>query len=426
MAHEKSNFKLERRRTLIKHPFKLAIVCIGVFLILLFYALPLFHKGGNANAAGCAAVYFPNWNIYQNDENQVKNLPWDRLNRIYHAFWKIIPDQDGYAIVSTDPWADTDTNNKKAHFAQYEKYSNQYPQVDILLSIGGWTCSGYFSQMAASASGRSSFIDSCLKTLETYPFLDGLDLDWEYPGVARKGSGSDEGCPVVADDKTNYTLLLRDLRSALDARFGTGKKMLTVCAGASENILSHQDYVFLHPYVDQINLMTYDMATSHQHTTGHQSPLYGEISADSAVRYLRSQGVPAAKISIGTPFYCHGWKNVDLTADPIGASASGKNKGGSMAWRRIVEWEHNALPVGTPGWHAGYDENAQAAYLWNDDPQSPYYRNLLTYENYRSLDAKLQYLQKNSLGGIIVWQSGGDAAALDFPLLTQIFQTLHP
>lgn len=408
------------KRSLLQNAGMILLVCS-----LLLYALPLVGPTGSAAAEGTVTVYFPNWNIYQEDASQVRNLPWDRLDRIHHAFWKIVPEENGFALAPTDSWADVDPGNDKAHFPQYADYAARYPQVEILLSVGGWTCSGYFSQMALTKESRASFIQSCIDVLTEYSFLDGLDLDWEYPGVARTGSGKDEGCPVMGDDFRNYTLLLKELRAALDARFGAGKKRLTVCAGASEQILGKQDYAALHPYVDAINLMTYDMTGSYSAVTGHHSPLYGSVSADQAVRYLRGLGVPASKIGIGTPLYCHGWKNVDLSGKIVGASASGKNKGGTLLWKNITAFESAATEDGL-GWHTGYDEQAQAAYLWNDDPVSPYYRNFLTYESDRSLAAKLRYIQGEALGGIIVWQSGGDNSAAGWPMLTQMYRTLHP
>ena len=80
-------------------------------------------------------VYFPNWSVYAGDQNQVKALPWDRLDCVNHAFWKIVPRDGGYAIASTDPWADTDASNPRAHFPQYAEYAQKYPDTKILLSI---------------------------------------------------------------------------------------------------------------------------------------------------------------------------------------------------------------------------------------------------------------------------------------------------
>ena len=190
-----------------------------------------------AESGDClVTVYFPNWDVYSDSFGQVKDLPWEKLDCVNHAFWKIVPKDGGFDIESTDPWADTDPYNPKAHFPQYAEYAAKYPDTKILLSIGGWTECGYFSEMSLSCESRASFINSCLETIEAYPFFSGIDIDWEYPGVARSGGSGDEGNPVLGDDKANYTLLLCELRGALDERFGPGVKLLTVCAGASRSM----------------------------------------------------------------------------------------------------------------------------------------------------------------------------------------------
>lgn len=370
-------------------------------------------------------VYFPNWNIYSDSRCDVKGLPWDRLDCVNHAFWEVVPQDGGFAVVSTDPWADTDPDNPVAHFPQYAECAEKYPDTKILISIGGWTDSGHFSEMALTAESRGSFIQSCLKTLDTYPFLSGLDIDWEYPGVARDPEDeSDEGNPVVGDDRTNYTLLLKELREALDEHFGAGKKILTVCAGASVSYsLSMQDYASLHPYVDRINLMTYDMAGPWEETTGHHTALLGENSAETAVNYLLDQGVPAEKIAIGSPLYSHGWKMNEPAQDTVGAAAAPI---GDQTWHDLLPLEQAAVPEGTPGWHMGYDEQKEAGWLWNDDPASPDYLAFYTYDSAASLQAKLDYINEQGLGGLIVWEVHGDSIDGDWPMITRMHNALHP
>ena len=367
-------------------------------------------------------VYFPNWSIYSDDLNQVKNLPWDRLDCINHAFWKIVPREDGFAIVSTDPWADTDPDNPRAHFLQYAEYAEKYPDTKILLSIGGWTACGYFSEMALTEQNRASFIRSCLETLEAYPFLSGLDIDWEYPGIPRAGGDGDEGNPVKGDDRTNYTLLLKELRAAMDGCYGVGRKLLTVCAGTSA--LSCQDYAALYPFVDRVNLMTYDMAGSYNAYTGHHTALYGRNSANTAVNYLLKEGVPPEKITIGSPLYSHGWRMNKARETVVGVAAKGLSDG-ELTWNQLRHLEEAAVPEGEAGWHMGYDAEAEAAYLWNDDPDSDSYLTFYTYESTRSLAAKLQYIQASGLGGLIVWQVHGDSAEMDWPMISQMAHAFH-
>ena len=400
------------------------LICV-LLTAALFSALILGACAETKKEEPGVTVYFPNWNIYSDSRQDVSGLPWDRIDCVNHAFWEVIPQDGGFAIVSTDPWADTDPDNPAAHFPRYAECAEKYPDKQILISIGGWTDSGHFSEMALTKESRGSFIQSCLDTLDAYPFLSGLDIDWEYPGVEREPEDeNDEGNPVLGDDWTNYTLMLKELREAMDEHFGQGKKILTVCAGASVGyLLCQQDYASLHPYVDRINLMTYDMAGSWEENTGHHTALLGEVSADTAVKYLLEQGVPAEKIAIGSPLYSHGWKLREPAKETVGAAADAID---DMTWHDLTALEQAAVPEGTPGWHKGYDKTKEASWLWNDDPESPDYLHFITYESAESLAAKLDYINANGLGGLIVWEVHGDSIDNDWPMITEMHQGLHP
>lgn len=199
--------------------------CLAVALVLsMVFAFGSMTHPAHAEGGGKElVVYFANWDFYSaNPSAQVKNLPWDRITYINHAFWKIQKTEDGkYPIVSTDAEADM------THFPQYEEYSALYPNVNVLISVGGWNSCEYFSEMAAAAEGRKSFIDSCIETMDTYPWVDGIDVDWEYPGETR------DGCPSSPEDDANYVLLLKEMREAFDAKYGAGAKKLTVCSSTN-------------------------------------------------------------------------------------------------------------------------------------------------------------------------------------------------
>lgn len=88
--------------------------------------------------------------------------------------------------------------------------------------------------MALTSAGRNTFINSCVEFLKKYTFIDGLDLDWEYPGTDRKKDPMDDydkGCPGGPEDKENYVLLLKELREALDNN-GLKTKLLTATGAA--------------------------------------------------------------------------------------------------------------------------------------------------------------------------------------------------
>ena len=72
------------------------------------------------------------------------------------------------------------------------------PNIKIVLSVGGWGAGG-FSTMAKTLNGRRAFANSCLSFIDEYK-LDGLDIDWEYPGIDWAG------IDASGEDKNNFTL----------------------------------------------------------------------------------------------------------------------------------------------------------------------------------------------------------------------------
>jgi len=86
--------------------------------------------------------------------------------------------------------------------------------LKTLISLGGWNFNfnydtkHIFTTLAASRANRQKFIQSCIQFARKYNF-DGIDLDWEYPGDPDQG-----GRP---EDTPNYTLLLAEMRAAINA-----------------------------------------------------------------------------------------------------------------------------------------------------------------------------------------------------------------
>src|SRR5262249_44509657 len=143
--------------------------------------------------------------------------------------------------------------------------------------------------------------------------LDGVDLDWEYPGQGVAGIKN------RPEDKQNFTLLLKTLREQLDAESDSGKRTgvtrytLTIAA-ADREYFDPTQMGRLHAYPDWINLMSYDFFNSLTPTTGHHAGLYRsqhaaptDRDADSAVKQYLAAGVPAEKIVLGVAFYGRGF-----------------------------------------------------------------------------------------------------------------------
>jgi chitinase len=213
-----------------------------------------------------------------------------KLTRINYAFANI---KDGRMVLG-EP---ADAQN----FAMLTAMRNGHQGMTVLVSVGGWLWSTNFSDMARTPESRLAFEDSVMIFLRRYD-LDGLDIDWEYPGLPGAGH------PFRAEDKENFTALTRELRERFDAYVRkTGRRLyLTIAMGASDEVIAHTEMRKVQKYVDTVNLMTYDYyEASDDKTTGHHAPLFAnpadpkKASADATVKAFEKAGVPAEKIPAG-------------------------------------------------------------------------------------------------------------------------------
>ena len=131
------------------------------------------------------------------------------------------------------------------------------PELKIVLSVGGWGADG-FSQAARTKEGRERFAASALVIVKEYG-LDGIDIDWEYPGTSLAGIASDRS------DKENYTLLLAELRKTLDA-YREGMLVTTAVGGdvyfALQTDMNLPASEILSTYVYRIGLLNGDYGYS--------------------------------------------------------------------------------------------------------------------------------------------------------------------
>ena len=356
--------------------------------------------------------YFISWGIYNPDNPYfVTDVPADLLTHINYAFVNI--SDDGKCILG-DEWADAqysypddqETDELRGNFKQFLLLKEQYPHLKTLLSVGGWTWSGKFSDVALTEESRAAFAESCVAMMKQYGF-DGLDIDWEYPG-----GGGMEGNVSRPEDTQNFTLLLNELRAQLDAQGeadGGVHYLLTIAAPAGPPMIANLELDKIHEPLDWINLMTYDFYGSWSPTTGFLSPLYAspddpsedemtrtKLNTDATVQAYLDGGVPPEKIVIGVPFYGRAWGGVEDV-----------NNGLFQPYTELPETPRGEASYGYDDLQA--EDMKDYPRFWSDDAQSAWLYNpetkiMVSYEDPQSLEAKAAYVKEKGLGGMMFWE----------------------
>ena len=381
------------------------IATLAVVLALSSQATMAATSSSNKRIVG----YFVEWGVYARNYH-VADIPVEKLTHINYAFAKIengrVAVWDTYAALekfypATDSWTDP-SGTLRGNFNQLRVLKETYPHIKVFISVGGWTGSGEFSNMANTAEGRRRFAQSALQFIETYNF-DGVDIDWEYPVC----NGLQAGRP---EDKENFTLLLKELRQTLG-----NDALLTIAASANPDCLNSIEIDEFIQYLDWVNIMTYDFHgdwEANYGTTGHNSPLYNNndplspsFNIDSAVNYLLNRGVPLQKIVTGLAFYgrsASGVRGKDGLYAPFSGPGPGSYEEGFLEYKDI---EKDYLDKN--GYTYSWDDLAKVPYLFNKDKKE-----FISFDDRRSIENKASYVAGNGLSGVMFWELSGDNGEL--------------
>ncbi|MGZ3752469.1 MAG: glycoside hydrolase family 18 protein [Mucilaginibacter sp.] len=285
----------------------------------------------------------------------------------------------------------TDTINLR----RLNELKKQNPALRVVISIGGWTWSGKFSDAVLTDTSRAAFAASAVDIVRKYD-LDGVDIDWEYPG--RPGL---EGNIYRPEDKQNFTLMFRDLRHALDSiKQQTGKEyLLTTAVGGFASFLDKTEMGKAQQYLNYINLMTYDFSgkVAGHHTNLYNSKLYNTREyADNAVNAFVAAGVPANKLVMGMAFYGRVYNLAANTKRGIGDTILTRDRGKGYSTLKDSLINQN-------GYVRYRDRKAKAPYLYNATK-----RQFITYDDEWSVKKKCKYVLSKKMAGVMFWEYSSD------------------
>ena len=420
------------------------------------YTVRARDKAGNASAQGAALVaattasgattkrvlgYFTQWGIYNAQPYSVRTLDAQgtagRLTHLAYAFGNVRnnrcevgvlkavdPDTgeggDAYAdysrsfsaAESVDGVGDAWGAPLRGNWNQLKKLKKKHPNLKVLISLGGWTLSRGFAS-AARPENRAAFVASCIDAYiagnlplfdsaggagAAAGVFDGFDIDWEYPAACGLACGS-------SADTDNFTGLLAEFRRQLDAvRPGL---QLTVAVGAGIDKIRVTRPDLYHPYVDAINVMTYDFHGAWDAKTNFHSALFNSpndpsggdaryYNSNDAIQAFLDRGVPAAKLNLGMASYGRGWSNVGGSNNGLyqaGVAASGSDEPGVETYRVL-----KAL-----AWPNYTDAYSKARWIYDG-------RTFWSFDDPATIADKMAYVQVQGLGGAFLWDFSGDDA----------------
>jgi chitinase len=325
----------------------------------------------------CQAQQNTNYKIiayYTGNAEKLQQYPLDKLTHIIYSFVKLQND----TLMLRDA-------GQEQTVMQIVALKKKYPQLKIMVSMGGWSGCAPCSDLFADAKHRKTFAKTTVALLKKY-HLDGIDLDWEYPAI--------EGFPghkYHQSDKRNFSELIRTLRAEMGNRY-----LLSFAAGGFIKYLDESvDWEEVTPMVDFINLMTYDLVGGYATVTGHHTPLYSyranQESTDKCVSWLMNQNIPANKLIIGGAFYARVWEKV--SAENNGLYQTG-------VFKEAVDYNK---------FHQYFSDSSGFVYHWDEKAKAPYQYNaqkklFATFDNERSIEEKAKYVRDLRLGGIMFWE----------------------
>jgi chitinase len=398
------------------------------------------HDGGRDS--GFRRVgYFTQWGIYDRAFN-VKNLDTSgaakRLTHVNYAFANVSAEGrcfEANAAGEGDAWADYQRpvpaelsvdgvgdlwgEPLNGNFGQLLKLKQKHPGLKVLMSIGGWTWSTYFSN-AALPENRAAFVASCIDLFlkgslpildggsggpgSAYGVFDGFDIDWEWPG-----SEGEPGNVVRPEDKQNFTGLVAEFRRQLDAYGRSVGRHFALTAFLPANPTT-MDAGFeggkIFRDLDFATVQGYDFHGPWDADTNQQSalrepagdPVSPDFTLDRTVRSWLARGAPRDKVVVGIPYYGHGWTGVTGGGDglfqPAAGAAPATFEAGTEDYRVLAT---------LPGQGYQLHRDLRAGHAWLFDGTT-----FWTFDDPLVVLQKCLYIRTQRLGGAMVWSLDGD------------------
>lgn len=346
-------------------------------------------------------AYVPDWKEFPNE------ISLKGITHLNYAFG--IPDENGnitYNINALDKLSNICKNNN----------------INLVFSIGGWSGSRYFSNIAKNKNLLKNFTGNLKTIINNKKYnISGIDLDWEYPGKSNACVGN----IFSNDDHKNLGGLLK----AIKKEFNNIEISMAV---PIEPWTNNKDDL---KDLNYINIMAYDVNGAYwSDKTGSNSPYKNMVEG---IKNWKKLGLNDSQIIIGLPFYGRTFYTNEKPIKPNvnNLKQIGDVKGGpsDTPWEdkcfnktlldnKIKEnnykmyntiWSYSELIDDfkkNKYWIQSWDNEANTPYAYYKNKTHNYWY-YVSYDNEKSIKHKVKYVKKQNLGGIMAWeitQDNGD------------------
>jgi chitinase len=319
------------------------------------------------------------------------------------------------ASESVDGVADAPGQALNGNFNQLRKLKARFPNVRVVMSLGGFTGSTFFSDVALTPASRQAFVASCLDMFikgnlptgagAAAGVFDGIDIDWEWPTLAANA-----GTHARPQDRQDFTLLLAEFRRQLDALGRQDHKhfLLTAFLPADPaKISAGFEVPAIFHSLDWATVQGYDLHGTWETTTNFQSALFSppgdpatptKFSVDLAIQTYLHMRAPAHKLVLGVPFYSRGWTGVPNVNHGLFQASTGAANGTFGAGV-----EDFKVLAAAPGFQLFRDRRDGVAWIYDGT-------NFWTFDDPVALQEKMDYVIDHHLGGAMAWSLDSDTA----------------
>jgi chitinase len=341
-------------------------------------------------------AYVPEWKNMKTEQ-----IPGEKLSHLLYAFSLV--NEQGECTTFDAPESAT------RNLEMIKEVKARHPHLRIFISVGGWTGSANFSDAVLTPESRQKLVKSCIDMwikggVGVPGVIDGIDIDWEYPGAAGETPN------FRPEDKQNFVALMAEIRRQLDELGATdGKRYLVSGAfGVTPAIVeAGLDLPALAKVMDYFNLMIYDLHGAGEPTgpTNFHNAMYpaaddpsAEVprktsNVDSVVQRFIAGGVAPGQVVIGLPFYGRGWKGVPNVNNGLFQNAV--EAFGAPYSTIKTDYEPIYQKFRHPETHIPYIFSPeQGLFIAYDDPESA--------------REKAEYAVKHGLAGAMFWEMSED------------------